>query len=132
MKRSINQISQSIADRINTGNVRDIAREVWWILAKNKQLGRLDQLVEEVETRIAKKNNRLRAKIVFAMQPTPRNIEDIKSKLEKRFQKEVDVNTEIDPSILGGFRVSIDDYTIDLSYGAKLKQLKIKLAGANE
>lgn len=132
MKQSINQISQTIADKMNIQNVKGIAREVWWTLAKSKQLGRLDQLIEEVEKIISKKNNRLRAKIVFATEPSDQNVEEIKDKLEKKFKKEVDINTVVDPSILGGFSVFIDDFTIDLSYEAKLKQLKIKLAGVNE
>lgn len=132
MKKSINQLSNLIADKITKDNTQQIAQEIWWILVRQKQYGRLGQLIDQVEKKLAEKNGKMMAVLVSPTQPTDKNIEEIKEKLKASFGKEVDLKVKIDKNLLGGFKVITDDYTIDLSYKTKLNQLKLKLAGVYE
>lgn len=132
MKKSVSQLAQVTAERLSQDNIGVIAKELWWTLIKSKQLGKMEYLIEEIEKKISKKNNKIRAKITFASEPTKQNIEEIELKLKKMFAKDIDINTTVDPSLLGGFKISVDDLNIDLSYREKIKRLKLKLAGVNE
>lgn len=130
--KSINQFSQIIADKISKSNVEQMSKEIWWTLIRQKQYGKLDQLLDQVDEKIAKSQNMLRAVVICADEPSPDNIERIKAKLEKKFTKKIQMEIKVDPNLLGGFKILVDDTTIDLSYKTKLSQLKTKLAGVNE
>ena len=130
--KSMNQLAKIVADKAQMDNVHDLSREIWWKLVKQKQYGRLDQLIEDVDALIAKRNNMLRAVAVFATTPQENDLAELKSKLEKKFGKEIELDTKIDPELLGGMKIYVEDTTIDLSYRTKLNQLKTRLAGANE
>lgn len=130
--KSMNQLAKIVADKVQMDNVHDLSREIWWKLVKQKQYGRLDQLIEDVDALIAKRNNMLRAVAIFATTPQEKDLAGLKSKLEKKFGKEIELDAKIDPELLGGMKIFVEDTTIDLSYRTKLNQLKTRLAGANE
>lgn len=67
------------------------------------------------------------AVIISAAPLNDRQINDIKEKVEKKFNKTVEISTQIDESLLGGFRIMVDDMVIDYSVKRTLRQMKDKL-----
>lgn len=132
MKKTINQLSRLIADRITKDNAGQVAQEVWWTLIRQKQYGRLQQLLDMVDRQLVEKENKLKVELACHKEPTEEELAIIRTKLEEKFDKKIELTTRVDQSLLGGFKIVVDDYTIDLSYKEKLKQLKLKLAGVNE
>ena len=58
---------------------------------------------------------------------TPSLQEEIKNRLQNSLQANIDLETEIDDRILGGFSLTIDDKQYDASFRKKLSDLRNKL-----
>ncbi|MGN9162478.1 F0F1 ATP synthase subunit delta [Clostridium sulfidigenes] len=71
-----------------------------------------------------KNNNTVVAKIKSVIPLNHNERETIKSKLEKRYEKTVIIEEEIDKSLLGGMLISVGDETIDGTIKTKLMDLK--------
>lgn len=63
------------------------------------------------------------AKVVTAIALEPKELEEIKAKVESMLSKRVILTTEIDKSILGGFVIKIDNNLIDMSLKTKLDNM---------
>lgn len=63
------------------------------------------------------------AKVITAVALEPKELEEIKSKVEGMLSKRVNLSTEIDKSILGGFVIKIDNNLIDMSLRTKLDNM---------
>ena len=55
----------------------------------------------------------------------------VKSSLRKLTDKEIKLNTKLDPEIMGGMIVKVGSQMIDTSVSTKLNNLKILMKGAN-
>jgi len=64
------------------------------------------------------------AKLVSAIEIDPATVEQFKTLIRKHFDSEVDLTLEVDPKIIGGFILQVEDQQIDASVAAKLKKLK--------
>lgn len=74
-----------------------------------------------------KEHNIKKARLVVAEQITSSLQEEIKEKLQNSLQANIDLETEIDDRILGGFSLTIDDKQYDASFRKKLSDLRNKL-----
>ena len=72
-------------------------------------------------------NNRLIAKINTAYELSNEQLESIKAALEKRFNKKVVVEQNIDTTLLAGAVVRVDDLVIDGSLKEQLRKLETQL-----
>ncbi len=67
------------------------------------------------------------AKMVSAIEIDPTTIEQFKALIRKHFSTEVDLTCNVDPALIGGFILQVEDQQIDASVAAKLKRLKREL-----
>lgn len=58
----------------------------------------------------------------------PGQLPEVVAALEKRFQRKLNPQVEIDPSLIGGIRVVVGDEVLDTSVQARLAQMKAALA----
>lgn len=73
---------------------------------------------------------RVRAVATSAVPLTDEDRERLVTDLSRRFQKEIRLQTRVDPSILGGLVVQVGDQVIDASIQTRLQQLRRQLATA--
>jgi len=132
MKKSINQISQIVANRITPDNYKQIAQEIWWNLTKQRQYGKLEYLIEEIDERYSAKEGRAKIKVISPQELDTSQKNQIQNKLEDIFKKPVNIDFTIDEKLLGGLKITSKMKNFDLSYSTKLKQLKQKMVGKNE
>ena len=90
--------------------------------------GRIDCLVaiiDEFERRYDKRNKRMHADVVTAIQLDKQQRDQLADNLAKRFgANEVVLNEHVDPAILGGVVVHADHKTLDGSLSSKIKQIR--------
>ena len=65
--------------------------------------------------------------LTTAKQLSKSHFEDIKKYLAKKFKLNIDLQTITDPSLIGGFKLRIEDQQIDASISTKLKKIKTEL-----
>lgn len=67
------------------------------------------------------------ANLISAVEIDPATVEQFKVLIRKHFNTEVDLSCKVDPEIIGGFILQVEDQQIDASVAAKLKKLKREL-----
>ena len=127
MKESLPSIADRAIKIATKNNVRQVAREVWYMLLRQKKLSSIEKFIEIMEERSSLSQGRIRANVTSAQRLQNTEIDEIRTNLEKVYQSPVDVSTEIESNILGGLKIKIADDVIDLSWRGKLNSLKIKL-----
>jgi len=76
----------------------------------------LDEILEHKGTAIVE--------VVSAVELTEEQLESIKDRLSENLKKQVELDVRIDPSIIAGFKVRIDDHVVDGTAKTQMADIK--------
>lgn len=93
------------------------------VLAQNKRLALLPVILKTLKLEIAKHCGELSADIISASALSKTQVKAVKQALEKAVGRDVDVNTQIDKSIIGGLVIKVGSLQIDHSVKTRLSRL---------
>ncbi len=99
-------------------------------LAGRGRLAELPFICEHIEKLHCERNAILRARIATAAPLDDEQLTAIRERLEKRFGKTVEAAAQIDPSLLGGFKVRVGDAVLDFSIRTQLQRLRESMINA--
>ncbi len=99
-------------------------KKVLLLLAEKDRLGLIKDFESEFESFVNARLGKLKAEIVSAEELAAETVEKIRETMEKVFEKKVEVETKIDPSIIGGFIVKVGDKVLDASVKTQIERLK--------
>jgi len=71
-----------------------------------------------------KRMNLLTVEIISAVPLTPRQLSGLEERLIRMFRKQMEITTTVDPSLLGGLRIIVDNTVIDNTIKRKLQDMK--------
>jgi F-type H+-transporting ATPase subunit delta len=94
----------------------------------NSRNVRLAVMLENFIKQVSAYSSRLVANVTVASELTKSQLERLEATLTKTYGQEINLNVEIDPSILGGVKVQVSGEIIDGSVVARLNQAKMQLA----
>ncbi|QDH69013.1 F0F1 ATP synthase subunit delta [Marilutibacter alkalisoli] len=97
------------------------------LLADNRRLALLPEIAGLFEDLRAEADRVVKAKVTAASELPATELESIRAALKKRFGREVEVETAIDASLLGGAVIDAGDVVIDGSLKGKLARLQTQL-----
>ncbi|UNK42048.1 F0F1 ATP synthase subunit delta [Luteimonas sp. S4-F44] len=98
------------------------------LLAENGRLPQLPEIAGLYEQLRAEAEHVVLAKITSATALPDTEVEQIRSALKRRFGREVQVETAVDDSLIGGAVIAAGDVVIDGSLKGKLARLQSALA----
>lgn len=100
------------------------------ILRKNREMY-LPEIADEFVNQYKVMNEITTATLITAAEMSEKNIEELKKALleSDATEKKLELHTEIDPNLIGGFVIKIGDKLYDASILHKLDQLKKQFAG---
>ncbi|MFT4197150.1 MAG: F0F1 ATP synthase subunit delta [Pseudoxanthomonas sp.] len=98
------------------------------LLAENRRLPQLPEIAGLYEELRAEAERVVRAKVTSAAILPPEKLDAITAALQKRFGRQVEVETAIDTSLIGGALIDAGDVVIDGSLKGKLERLQTALA----
>lgn len=98
------------------------------LLAENRRLDLLPEIAGLFERLRAEADHVVRARITSAGPLQPAELDSLKAALRRRFGCEVEVDTAVDPSLIGGAVIDTGDVVIDGSLRGKLDRLQSALA----
>lgn len=96
-------------------------------VSKNRRSHDLLNILSFFQGLVANRKGKQLAKLISARSLTTTQLKEIKLNLKKTLGREVDVETSVDPDLLGGFIVRVGSRLYDSSLKTKLEDLKIAL-----
>jgi len=105
----------------------ELAQNVVKLLVRNRRLFALGDMIEAFRTLAARARGEVEADVTSAATLTQEQLEALKDTLNASLGQDVQVNTRVDPSLLGGLVVKIGSRMIDSSLRTKLASLKMRM-----
>ncbi len=105
-----------------------VFRDFLALLADNRRLQLLPEIAGLYEELRAEAERIVKAKVTSATALPAGELDGIRAALKKRFGREVEVETAIDESLIGGAVIAAGDTVIDGSLRGKLARLQSTLA----
>lgn len=98
------------------------------VLAENRRLALLPEIAGLFEELRAEAERIVKAKVTSATTLPASELEGIKTALKRRFGRDVEIETAVDESLIGGAVIDAGDVVIDGSLKSKLARLQSALA----
>jgi F-type H+-transporting ATPase subunit delta len=98
------------------------------VLAENRRLQQLPEIAGLYEELRAEAERVVKATVTSATELPPGELDTIRAALRRRFGREVELDTAIDASLIGGAVIDAGDVVIDGSLKGKLSRLQAALA----
>ena len=98
------------------------------LLADNRRLVLLPEITGQFEELRAEAERVVKAKVTAASELPSAELDAIKAALRKRFGREVEIETAVDASLIGGAVIDAGDVVIDGSLKGKLERLQSTLS----
>lgn len=104
-----------------------IALNAVLLLVRKRRETLLSAIVEQCEALLLADQNRLSLEIVSARPPAPGELERMVERLSRVYNKRFEVSSSVDPTLLGGVRITMGDRYIDGSISGRLDELARQL-----
>lgn len=114
--------------RTEFGEVTEPVRRFIQVLASNKRLALLSEISEQFESLKAEAEQTLDVEVTSAVAMTDDEVERLSAALKARFEREIEVSTAVDDSLIGGAVIRAGDTVVDGSVRGKLDKLAESLA----
>jgi F-type H+-transporting ATPase subunit delta len=96
-------------------------------VARNGRLLVLPAMISSFKDLAAEARDELRAEVTSATQLSKKQISDLARTLKSKMGKTITLNTNVDPSLIGGLIVKVGSQMIDSSLKTKLTAMKIAM-----
>jgi len=117
-----NLLSDILNDNVDENFLRFIK-----LLSENNRLNVISEILNLYDSYFQDEKNLKTAKIDTAIELDEKQLKNIKQALEKRLKKEIILEQNIDPALLAGAVVRVDDLVIDGSLREQLRKLESQL-----
>ncbi|QCU91039.1 F0F1 ATP synthase subunit delta [Thiomicrorhabdus sediminis] len=97
-------------------------------MAENKRLKALPEVADQFEDLRAAEEKRIRATVISARKPTVEQKKKLSAALNAKFDAEVEINYEVDESLIAGIKIVVGDWAIDGSALTQLNKLGAAIA----
>lgn len=99
------------------------------LVTRNRRLFAIADMMKEYATLVARARGEVAADVATAHPLSDAQLTQLKDVLRVSIGKDVQVNTRVDPGILGGLVVKVGSKMIDSSLRTKLNNLKVAMKG---
>lgn len=103
--------------------LNDKARKLVQVLARNKRLGLIEEILEQYELKRAQDEQTLDVEVVTAYPLSDEQAARLKQALGEKYAKEVNLSSVVDEALLGGAVIRAGDTVIDGSVRGRLNKL---------
>jgi F-type H+-transporting ATPase subunit delta len=99
-------------------------------LCTRGRLNLLEAVCDLFEERVCEEQGLLKVRITSAHELSDAQLATMKQKLADRYAKTIEAEANVDPALLGGFKVQVGDRIKDLSMSNKLDQFEQRVINA--
>jgi ATP synthase F1 delta subunit len=98
------------------------------LLVDKHRMPAIFRIRERFDELWAEENKRLEVRLTSAVELDERVVKDVASEIEKRTGRTVDLENDVDESILGGLVLRVGNMVLDASIRSKLEKLRKEIA----
>lgn len=120
----------SLTDVAKKAKLKALSIQFIGAVAGNSRADQLPAIISAFETMVALRKGTEVAKVTSASKMTAAQLTSLKTNLKKSLGRPVEVETSIDPDLLGGFVVRVGSRLYDSSLKTKLEDLRLTLKEA--
>ncbi|PIR34373.1 MAG: F0F1 ATP synthase subunit delta [Alphaproteobacteria bacterium CG11_big_fil_rev_8_21_14_0_20_44_7] len=113
------------------GKFDALTRNFLTVVAKNRRLKYLAEIITAFKKKISEDNNEIQAEVISAVQLSDAMVNKIKKELSAETGKKVELETQIDAEIVGGLIIKIGSKMYDYSVKSRLNKLRNDLRQAS-
>jgi F-type H+-transporting ATPase subunit delta len=99
-------------------------------VAQNRRAAEIPSMIEAFENELSRRRGSQIARVTSAKKMTAAQVTKLKAELKKSLGRTVDIETDVDPALIGGFVVRIGSRLYDNSLKTKIDDLKLALKEA--
>ncbi len=110
--------------------LKPMTQKLFGVMAANRRLDQLFPTINAFDKLYAAKKGIVSAEVVSAVALSDTQLDGLKKALGKALGQAAEVNTSVDPAILGGLKVRVGSRLFDASLKTKLDSLKFALKRA--
>ncbi|HGY56854.1 MAG TPA: ATP synthase F1 subunit delta [Caldithrix abyssi] len=112
---------------IFSGPFQDLTRNFIELIAEKRRLPILPDIISKFYYMMLEYNNQVEGQLVSAVDLEARQVQEIGKQIERITGKKVILSKRVEPSIIGGFVVKVEDMVIDSSIRSQLNRLREQL-----
>jgi len=109
------------------GELAEPAKNLLRTVIDNGRLAALPEIATQFHALVNASSGVSDATLYSAFEIAPDLLADVVAALEKRFGRRLNPRVVLDPGLIGGIRVVVDDEVLDTSIKARLEQMKVAL-----
>lgn len=109
--------------------INGLAANFIQLLARNRRLPALEGAISAYQSLAAEAKGETVAEVVSAEKLSAQQLKDLKAALKASIGRDVQLDTRVDKSILGGLIVKVGSKMMDNSLKTKLQNLKVAMKG---
>ena len=99
------------------------------VIARNRRLFAVADMLKNFRALLARERGEVSADVASAHPLSAEQMNTLKDTLKAQVGKDVQINTRVDPNLLGGLVVKVGSRMIDSSLRTKLNNLKVAMKG---
>ena len=115
---------------LRRAKIDGLAADFLKLVAKNRRLYAIREMIAGYKALVANARGEMRAEVTSAEKLSAAQLEKLKTALKASVGRDVQLETHIDPDILGGLIVKVGSRMVDNSLKTKLQSMKIAMRGA--
>jgi F-type H+-transporting ATPase subunit delta len=121
--------AKALAAILGKAGISGLTTNFFLLIARNRRMFAVADMLENFRTLLAAERGEVSADIASAHPLTPEQMTALEDALRIQVGKDVQMNTRVDPSLLGGLIVKLGSRMIDSSLRTKLNNLKVAMKG---
>lgn len=118
----------SVFEAVMDSKLTKEGKNLLTVMSENKRLEALPLLAEAFEKLKAVEEKRVLATVISARKATVEQKKQLSAALNAKFDAEVEITYEEDPSLIAGIRIKVGDWAVDGSAVSKLNKLGAAIA----
>jgi len=124
---SADEQAKALATVLGKAGIKGIAANFLRVVASNRRLFAVREIIRGFNALVARHKGEVTAQVTVAEQLSDARMGEIRDALKQVTGKDVQVDVDVDPSIIGGLKVKLGSRMIDASLRTKLNSIKIAM-----
>lgn len=121
------KVKQDVLKEVYGKNISDLTMQFVLLITRHGREGILPEIFSSFIQQYKASKNIVEATVTTSTAMEKSSLTALQNKLEKALNKNIDLTTEVNPDLIGGYVVEMDNYRLDASLAGSLVKIKREL-----